>query len=108
MRERSQEKSVTAELWRLLRVWVLLLLLGGVEVAASYLPLARALRPLVILPGVLMALTVAVGFMEVSRGIVLVRVFAVAATFWLLLLLGLGSTDPLTRIDYHVPDAQVK
>jgi hypothetical protein len=60
------------------------------------------------LPGAFMIVTVAVGFMEVKRGIVLVRVFAVAALFWLLVLLGLGSVDPLTRTDYRVPHAQVK
>ena len=58
--------------------------------------------------GVFMILTVAVGFMEVKRGVVLVRAFAVAAMFWLLVLLGLGSVDALTRTDYHVPNAQVK
>ena len=46
--------------------------------------------------------------MEVKRGVVLVRAFAVAAIFWLLVLLGLGSVDALTRTDYHVPNAQVK
>lgn len=108
MAPHPREKVVTAELWRLLRVWVLLLLLGTAEFAASYLPLARPLRPLVMLPGVFMIVAVAVGFMEVKRGIVLVRAFAVAAMLWLLLLLGLGSADPLTRVDYDVPHAQVK
>ena len=64
---------------------------------------SERLRPLVMLPGVLMVATVAVGFMEVKRGIVLVRAFAVAAMFWLLVLLALGSVDALTRTDYHVP-----
>ena len=90
------------------RIWLLLLVLGGAEFAASYLPLPRGLRPLVILPGVVMVATVAIGFMEVKRGFVLVRAFAVAALFWLLVLLGLGSADPLTRTDYRVPNAQVK
>lgn len=104
----SKENPVAAELWRLLRFWSVLLVLGGVEFAASFLPLPRSLRPLVILPAVLMVAAVAVGFMEVTRGSVLARTFAVAAMFWLLVLLGLGSADPLTRADYRVPNAQVK
>jgi caa(3)-type oxidase subunit IV len=102
------KKSVAAPFGRLLRIWLLLLGLCAAEFAASYLPLPRGLRPLVMLPGVLMVATVAVGFMEVKRGVVLVRAFAVAAMFWLLVLLGLGSVDALTRTAYQVPSAQVK
>lgn len=105
---RETEKSVRIVLSRLFRIWLLLVVLGGTEFAVSCLPLPRSLRPLVILPGVVMVATVAIGFMEVKRGIVLVRAFAVAALFWLLVLLGLGSADPLTRTDYPVPNAQVK
>jgi hypothetical protein len=104
----SKENPVAAELWRLLRIWVVLLVLGGAELAASFLPLPRSLRPLVILPGALMAATVAVGFMEVRRGTVLVRTFAVAAMLWLFVLLALGSADPLTRTNHSVPNAHVK
>jgi hypothetical protein len=93
---------------RLLLVWGLLILLGGTELAASYLPLERSWRPLVMIPGVLMVLVVAIGFMEVKKGPVLVRAFAVAAMFWLLVLLALGSADPLTRTNYYVPDTYVK
>jgi hypothetical protein len=93
---------------RLLLVWGLLILLGGTEFAASYLPLERSWRPLVMIPGVLMVLVVAIGFMEVKKGPVLVRAFAVAAMFWLFVLLALGSADPLTRSNYYVPDTYVK
>jgi cytochrome c oxidase subunit IV len=93
---------------RLLLVWGLLILLGGTEFAASYLPLDRSWRPLVMIPGVLMVLVVAIGFMEVKKGPVLVRAFAVAGIFWLFVLLALGSADPLTRTNYYVPDAHVK
>jgi len=97
-----------AELTRLLISWLLLLLLGGAEFAACFLPLARSLRPLVMIPGVLMAVVVAVSFMEVRRGPAIVRAFAVAAVFWLIVLLGLGSVDPLTRTNYYVPQARVE
>jgi hypothetical protein len=104
----DQKQSVDAQLTRLLRAWLLLVLLGGAEFAVSFLPLARPLRPLVMIPGVLMVVTVTVAFMELRRGPVLVRAFAVAAMLWLLVLLSLGSADPLTRTEYHVPNAQVK
>ena len=93
---------------RLLLVWGLLILLGGTELAASYLPLERSWRPLIMVPGALMVLVVAVGFMEVKKGPVIVRAFAVAAMFWLFVLLALGSADPLTRTNYYVPDIHVK
>jgi hypothetical protein len=93
---------------RLLFAWVLLLVLGGIEFGASFLPLGRSLRPLVMIPGVVMVAAVGIVFMEVGKGPTIVRGFAVAAMFWLVLLLGLGSADPLTRTDYPVPHAQVK
>jgi hypothetical protein len=91
----------------LLLSWILLLLLGGMEFAISFLPLDRSFRPLVMIPGVLMVAVVAVSFMEVGKGPTIVRGFAVGAIFWLIVLLGLGSTDPLTRTDYQVPHARV-
>jgi hypothetical protein len=93
---------------RLLVTWGLLILLGGTELAASYLPLARSWRPLIMIPGVLMVLVVSIVFMEVKKGPVIVRAFAVAAMFWLFVLLALGSADPLTRTNYYVPDIHVK
>jgi hypothetical protein len=44
-------------------------------------------------------------FMQVGRGPTIVRLFAVAALVWLSVLLGLGSLDPMTRIEYLVQDA---
>jgi hypothetical protein len=75
------------------------------ELTASFLPLPRSLRPLLLIPAGLMVVLVAVSFMEVRRGPVIVRAFAGAALFWLLVLLGLGSVDPLTRIDFPVTGA---
>jgi hypothetical protein len=101
------DRVMPPEFARLLFAWVLLLVLGGIEFGASFLPLGRSLRPLVMIPGVLMVGTVGIMFMEVGKGPTIVRGFAVAAMFWLVLLLGLGSADPLTRTDYHVPQAHV-
>ncbi len=95
------------EFSRLLLSWIVLLLLGAAQFAASFLPLGRSLRPLVMVPGVLMVVVVAVSFMEVGKGPTIVRGFAVAAIFWLIVLLGLGSADVLTQTLYHVPHANV-
>lgn len=104
---RVPEGTFPPEFTPLLLAWIVLLLLGGVEFAASFLPLGRSLRPLIMLPGVLMVAVVAIGFMEIGKGPAIVRGFAIAAMFWLIVLLGLGSVDPLTRSDYLVPHAHV-
>jgi hypothetical protein len=85
--------------------WVLLMVLLAIEFGASFLPLARSDRPLVLIPAVLMVGVVGTVFMEVERGPQIVRLFAVAGLLWLSFQLGLGSLDPLTRIDYLVQTA---
>jgi len=88
---------------RLRRLWLALaLLLLAIEFGASFLPMDRAMRPLLLIPAVLMVATVGTVFMEVGRGPAVVRLFAVAGLLWLTILLGLGSLDPLTRTDYPV------
>jgi cytochrome c oxidase subunit IV len=84
-----------------------LLLLAGVEFAGLYLPLPRPLRPLLMLPALAMVALVALRFMRVGTGPAIVRVFAIAGLFWLLILLGLGSMDPLTRAVDTVRTAQL-
>lgn len=101
------ESTVPTDFTRLLLSWFALLLLGGAQFAVSFVPMGRSLRPLVMIPGVIMVAVVAISFMEVGKGPSIVRGFAVAAMFWLIVLLGLGSMDPLTRIDYLVPHAHV-
>lgn len=104
----SSRDPMRLELTRLITAWLLLLCLAAAEFAASYLPLPRGYRPLIMLPGVIMIGLVAVRFMELTKGIILVRAFAVAGIFWLAVLLVLGSTDPLTRHNYPVPRADVQ
>lgn len=88
---------------RLLIAWALLLVLLAVEFGAAFLPLAPWLRVLILVPALLMAALVGIVFMEIGRGPIVARGFAAAGLFWLLVLLGLGSMDPLTRTDYHTP-----
>jgi cytochrome c oxidase subunit IV len=96
---------------RFRRLWLtlaLLLLLLAIEFGASFLPMDRATRPLVLIPAVLMVAAVGTMFMDVARGPEIVRLFAAAGLLWLTILLGLGSLDPMTRTDYHVQSASPK
>jgi caa(3)-type oxidase subunit IV len=86
----------------LVLTWALLLILLAVEFGASFLPLGRSARPLVLLPAALMVALVGTMFMQVGRGPMVVRLFVAAGLLWLTILLGLGSLDPMTRIDHPV------
>ena len=52
--------------------------------------------------GIAKAALIAFGFMRVIEGPSLIRVAAVAGVFWLVVILGLGSMDTLTRVDHPV------
>jgi cytochrome c oxidase subunit 4 len=57
---------------------------------------------MLLLPALTMAALAALMFMRVRDGIATVRVFAIAALFWLTILLDLGMMDPMTRAIYPV------
>jgi hypothetical protein len=82
--------------------WLALLLLAVVEIAGSCIHFDRSLRPLLLLPALVMMAIVGLMFMRVQHGIAPARGFALAGLLWLLLLLGLGTMDPLTRAIYPV------
>jgi cytochrome c oxidase subunit IV len=84
----------------LLYGWLGLQTLIAVEFACSYLPLPRGLRPVLMVPALAMVAVVGFVFMRVATGPSIVRIFALASLFWLLILLGLGMMDPLTRAIY--------
>ena len=86
----------------LLLAWGLLMALLAIEFGASFLALDRAARPLILIPAALMIAVVSVGFMELRRGPEAIRLFFAAGLLWLCILLGLGSLDPMTRINYYV------
>jgi len=92
----------------LLLAWLVLMVLLAIELGASFLPLDRSARPLVLIPAVFMIGVVGTIFMEVERGPEIVRLFAAAGLLWLCILLGLGSLDPMTRIVYLVQTANPK
>jgi uncharacterized membrane protein len=80
--------------------WLALLLIASAMFAGAWLPLPPAVRPLLLLPSIGMAALIATGFMRLPAGGVLSWGFAVAALFWLGVLLSLASIDPLTRRVY--------
>ena len=53
-------------------------------------------------PALAMLGVIAVTYMYLWRGPLVVRLFAAAGILWLLILLALGSLDPMTRIIYPV------
>jgi hypothetical protein len=101
----TQAKVATrSEIRRLLTAWVIIVALGCLEVLFGLTHLSHGFRPLILIPGIGMIATVAWQFMEIDKGPVLVRAFAVGALFFLFVLLVLGSVDPLTRTDYKILD----
>jgi cytochrome c oxidase subunit 4 len=83
---------------KLILTWLVLLGFLTLEVAVSFLPLSPSTRPLILIPALAMLGVVVTSFMQVGRGPVTVRLFAAAGVLWLLILLALGSLDPLTRV----------
>ena len=83
--------------------WLALLILIAIELGGSVIHFDRSLRPLLLVPAMGMVALVGLMFMRVRQGIAPARGFALAGLLWLLLLLGLGTMDPLTRTLYHVP-----
>ena len=82
--------------------WLALLILSAIELGGSVIHFDRSLRPLLLVPAMGMVALVGLMFMRVRQGIAPARGFALAGLLWLLLLLGLGTIDPLTRTLYHV------
>lgn len=85
---------------RLLLAWFALILLWGLEFGVSFINMPPSLRPVLLVVAFAMLAFVAFFFMHLGRGPILVRGFAVVAIFWMIVLIGLGSIDPLTRAQY--------
>jgi len=83
--------------------WLALVALGLLEFGMSFAPLPHGLRPLLLVPAIVMAVLVALAYMRLLSGPELGRGFAIAGLFWLAILLGLSIMDPLTRAVYAVP-----
>ncbi|MBV8092984.1 MAG: hypothetical protein JOY71_04135 [Acetobacteraceae bacterium] len=86
-----------------LLTWAGLLILQAVEVVVTmFSGLTGSDRLLILIPAAGMICLVVIVFMHAGRGPTIVRGFAAAAAFWLTVLIGLGSIDAVTRIDYPV------
>jgi hypothetical protein len=85
---------------RLFLGWITLILLWGLEFGLSFVAMPVWLRPILLIVAAGMVALVALLFMHVGRGPIVVRGFAVVAIFWMIVLIGLGSMDPLTRAQY--------
>ncbi len=91
---------MTRRVRNVLLLWLLLVALGAAAFGGSFLPIPSSARPLLILPGIAMAAVIGFGFMELRRSDPLAPILALAALFWLSVLLGLGTMDPMTRQVY--------
>lgn len=83
--------------------WLVLLGLLLAELGVTWLAPGRVGPLLVLALGAAMVGLVGFVFMRLREGGGLAQAFVIAALFWLTVLLGLGTMDPLTRTDYPVP-----
>jgi cytochrome c oxidase subunit 4 len=83
-----------------LLIWVGLLLAASVECGVSFLAISHDVRSILNLPSVGMAVLVGLGFMRLLTAPDLAKGFVIGGIFWLTVLLGLATTDPLTRAVY--------
>jgi cytochrome c oxidase subunit 4 len=85
------------------RCWVALILLLAATTASAFVPLGSFNLPVSLAIAVIKALVVLLFFMELrgSRG--LVRAFAAAGFFWLLIMIVLTGSDYWHRTDARAP-----
>lgn len=83
-------------------VWLGLGGLFALELAGAFTGWGHLFGGFLLAPAAIMVVLVGVFFMHVRRAGRLARFFALAALFWLLVLLGLGSIDAMTRTVYPV------
>lgn len=88
-----------------LKVWVGLCALLALTAAMAFVPLGSANLPIALAIAIAKAVLVLWFFMELKGSAGLVRAFAVAGFFWLLILLALTWADYSQRSDVRVPIA---
>lgn len=82
---------------RLIGVWLVVVVLLGVSLGTSYIPLGRCNSIICVTIAFVQALLVWTFFMRLRWSGALVRLIAGVGLIWFLLLLGLSLTDYLTR-----------
>lgn len=90
----------TGTIWR---CWAALMLLLAATTASAFLNLGRFNLPLSLAIAAAKALIVLIIFMELRTGRPLVRSFAGAGFFWLLIMIGLTTVDYCHRSDARAP-----
>jgi cytochrome c oxidase subunit 4 len=86
-----------------LKVWIGLCVLLALTTAMAFVPLGEANLPIALAIAIAKAVLVLWFFMELKGSAGLVRAFAVAGFFWLLILLALTWADYSQRSDVRVP-----
>lgn len=79
--------------------WLSLLILLAVEYFARAFPAGGTAAPFI---GLGMVIIVSMTFMRLASAPGVASAFALAGVFWLAVLMGLGSLDPVTRHDIPV------
>ena len=91
-----------------LRCWLALLVLLGLTTASAFIPLGSANLFISLGIALAKALLVLLFFMELKASAALVRVFAAAGFFWLMIMIALTSADYTHRTDQRVPLDQLR
>jgi cytochrome c oxidase subunit 4 len=90
------------------RCWAALMLLLALTTGVAFVPLGPAQLGVSLAIACTKALLVLLLFMELKASSGLVRVFAGAGFFWLLIMISLTSADYVHRTDQRVPIDEVR
>ncbi|MBA2410561.1 MAG: oxidase [Gammaproteobacteria bacterium] len=80
-----------------LGIWITLIVLAALSIAAAYLPIGSWTWIITYPIAAMMALLIMASYMRLRSSTVIVRIFAGAGFFWLLLWFAVTLTDYLTR-----------
>jgi cytochrome c oxidase subunit 4 len=94
-----------ATIWR---CWLALIILLALTTASAFIPLGTANLFISLGIAVTKALIVLLFFMELRASVALVRVFAAAGFFWLMIMIALTTADYTHRTDQRVPLDQIR
>jgi cytochrome c oxidase subunit 4 len=92
----------------ILRCWLALVVLLALTTASAFVPLGSANLFISLGIALAKALVVLLFFMELKGSAALVRVFAAAGFFWLMIMIALTSADYTHRTDQRVPLDQLR
>ena len=87
----------------ILKCWAALMLLLALTTGLAFVPLGSAQLGVSLAIALTKALIVLLLFMELKGSSGLVRVFAAAGFFWLLIMIGLTTADYTHRTDHRAP-----